>query len=213
MQVGLAPAQRADAQQHLVAYGLVDRAQLEQVEREGLAVVGRGDEQGNAPDLAAVRDLGAFRPAATAAEGRGRPSWWPRPCAAPCAPCRRRCRGRRPRRFSLRIKHLADCLLARADLSPIFAHSDKDTYHVLQANGCGVSLTVYTTHRAWTAWPKRVLQRSARCIETWLGGSRPAGGASWLIRSAPDAASWAPAEGFWRGSAAQVPCPRCLRAN
>ena len=58
MQFGLAPAQRVDAQQHVVADGFVDRAQLEQIEGEGLAVVGRGDEERDAPDLAGVTGFG-----------------------------------------------------------------------------------------------------------------------------------------------------------
>ena len=37
------------------------------------------------------------------------------------------------KQFSLRIKHLANCLLAKADLSPVFEHGDKDTYHVADA--------------------------------------------------------------------------------
>ena len=37
------------------------RAQLEQIEGKGLAVVGRGDEQRNAPDLAGIADFGALR--------------------------------------------------------------------------------------------------------------------------------------------------------
>lgn len=44
------------------------------------------------------------------------------------------CGAGRPSLFSLRIKHLADCHLAKADLSPVFAHDDKETYHV--AKGC-----------------------------------------------------------------------------
>ena len=48
VQVGTAPAQRVQAAQHVVADGDVDGAQLERVELEGLAVVGRREEAGDA---------------------------------------------------------------------------------------------------------------------------------------------------------------------
>lgn len=45
------------------------------------------------------------------------------------------CGAGRPSLFSLRIKHLADCHLAKADLSSVFLYGDKDTYHVYETDG------------------------------------------------------------------------------
>ena len=75
VQVGTAPAQRIQAAQHVVADGDVDGAQLEQVEREGLAVVGGGDEACDARDLAGVARL---RRAAAGGRRPGRRCAWRR---------------------------------------------------------------------------------------------------------------------------------------
>jgi hypothetical protein len=58
VEVRLAPAQRIETRQHVVGDLHVHRAQLEEVEGEGLAVVGRGEELRNARDLPAVATLG-----------------------------------------------------------------------------------------------------------------------------------------------------------
>jgi len=65
VQIGAAPAQRVQAAQHVVVDGDFHRAELEQVELEGLAVVGGGQEARDARDSARVALFGQREQART----------------------------------------------------------------------------------------------------------------------------------------------------
>ena len=112
------------------------RTQLEQIEGKGLTVVGRGDEERDAPDLAAVPDLSGFRRVSASCSSHWR-AWPPFAVASPLRStmrCMSSSMSSGPATSSspLRIKYLADCLLAKSDFPAIFEHGDKDNYHVFQ---------------------------------------------------------------------------------
>ena len=63
VQVCFGPAQRVEADEHVVADGDIDGADVEEVEGERLTVVGRGDELDDVADLPGVACLGQVQQA------------------------------------------------------------------------------------------------------------------------------------------------------